>query len=142
METFLFHSSGEFISGECFLPVVIQNPQGIGSCITYARRYTLQSVLGIAAEDEDDDGNAASGISATSTPSTTFTPTSPSTETEKFISEPQRKRLFAIAYQSKVPSALIKHYLVNNYQIESTNQIPVSFMMKLYLLYKQVKLWI
>lgn len=35
------------------------DPQGIGSAITYARRYQLCSILGIAAED-DDDGNAAS----------------------------------------------------------------------------------
>lgn len=33
-------------------------PQQLGSALTYARRYTLQSLLGVAAE-EDDDGNAA-----------------------------------------------------------------------------------
>ena len=35
--------------------VTIQEPQKIGSCITYYRRYTLQSLL--ALECEDDDGN-------------------------------------------------------------------------------------
>lgn len=35
-------------------------PQQLGSALTYARRYTTQSVLGVAAED-DDDGNAANG---------------------------------------------------------------------------------
>lgn len=35
--------------------VTIQEPQKIGSCITYYRRYTLQSLL--ALEAEDDDGN-------------------------------------------------------------------------------------
>jgi hypothetical protein len=34
------------------------SPQAIGSCITYARRYGLSSVVGIASEI-DDDGNAA-----------------------------------------------------------------------------------
>lgn len=34
-------------------------PQQLGSALTYARRYSIQSVLGVAAED-DDDGNAAS----------------------------------------------------------------------------------
>lgn len=33
-------------------------PQQLGSALTYARRYTLQSILGVVAE-EDDDGNAA-----------------------------------------------------------------------------------
>jgi hypothetical protein len=37
----------------------IQDPQKLGSCITYYRRYTLCSLLGLQAED--DDGNLASG---------------------------------------------------------------------------------
>lgn len=37
----------------------ITDPQKLGSCITYYRRYTLASLLGLQAED--DDGNAASG---------------------------------------------------------------------------------
>lgn len=37
------------------------NPQQMGSAITYARRYVLQSLTQVAAEDEDDDGQAASG---------------------------------------------------------------------------------
>jgi len=36
----------------------IQDPQKLGSCITYYRRYTLKSLLSIA--EDDDDGNAAS----------------------------------------------------------------------------------
>ena len=39
----------------------ISDPQKLGSCITYYRRYTLGSLLGLQAED--DDGNAASGKS-------------------------------------------------------------------------------
>jgi hypothetical protein len=37
----------------------ISDPQKLGSCITYYRRYTLGSLLGL--QSEDDDGNAASG---------------------------------------------------------------------------------
>ena len=36
----------------------INDPQKLGSCITYYRRYTLSSLLGL--QSEDDDGNAAS----------------------------------------------------------------------------------
>jgi len=39
---------------------VHKNPQYIGSAISYARRYALSAILGLAT-DEDDDGNAASG---------------------------------------------------------------------------------
>jgi len=37
----------------------LNDPQKMGSCITYYRRYTLQSLLALQAED--DDGNVASG---------------------------------------------------------------------------------
>ena len=43
-----------------FLPFVdTANPQKIGSNLTYYRRYALVTMLGL--EDEDDDGNVASG---------------------------------------------------------------------------------
>lgn len=55
----LLHSSGEFIEEECLLPLSKNDPQGAGSAITYARRYSLQAIAGVVA-DEDDDANAAS----------------------------------------------------------------------------------
>jgi hypothetical protein len=39
----------------------VKDPQKVGSCVTYYRRYTLQSLLGLQADD--DDGNKASGKS-------------------------------------------------------------------------------
>jgi ERF superfamily len=62
----LAHSSGEWISVELILPATMKakdgaikfDQQSIGSAITYARRYTWQALVGVAAE-EDDDGNAA-----------------------------------------------------------------------------------
>jgi len=58
VETFIMHESGEFISGEFMLKCSKNDPQGMGSAITYARRYGLQSACGVPSED--DDGNAAS----------------------------------------------------------------------------------
>jgi hypothetical protein len=59
VETILMHESGEQISGGIFaVPANKQDPQGYGSALTYARRYSLMAVCGIA--PEDDDGNAAS----------------------------------------------------------------------------------
>lgn len=60
VETTLIHESGEFISG--LTPVMVakaNDPQALGSAITYARRYGLQAMLGIPAED--DDGEKAMG---------------------------------------------------------------------------------
>jgi hypothetical protein len=57
--TTLLHKSGEWIRSELTLKPSKPDPQGIGSAITYGRRYGLSAILGIVA-DEDDDGNAAS----------------------------------------------------------------------------------
>jgi hypothetical protein len=59
VETVLMHESGEQISGGILrVPASKQDPQWYGSALTYARRYSLMAVCGIA--PEDDDGNAAS----------------------------------------------------------------------------------
>jgi len=60
VETVLMHSSGQFISSIVKLKPVKEDPQGLGSAITYARRYALSAILGIAA-DQDDDANVATG---------------------------------------------------------------------------------
>lgn len=56
--TMLLHSSGQWVSEETMMPVSKNDAQGVGSALTYGRRYALQSLLNVAAE-EDDDGNAA-----------------------------------------------------------------------------------
>lgn len=59
VETLFVHESGEVLSGgRLHVPAAKQDPQGYGSALTYARRYSLMSACGIA--PEDDDGNAAS----------------------------------------------------------------------------------
>lgn len=66
VETMLIHESGEFISNVCSSPVGKQDAQGIGSAITYLRRYSLAAFCGIA--QEDDDGNGASDKGNTKPP--------------------------------------------------------------------------
>ncbi|WAE41325.1 ERF family protein [Staphylococcus pasteuri] len=63
ISTILLHESGEFIE---FPPATTKpdknTPQGVGSALTYMRRYSLSAVFGITS-DQDDDGNEASGKS-------------------------------------------------------------------------------
>lgn len=60
LEYELRHTSGESIIGSWPLPDPEKaKPQEMGSAVTYAKRYCLSAVTGIA-PDEDDDGNAAS----------------------------------------------------------------------------------
>lgn len=56
--TILMHSSGQWLSSDLLLKPVKGDPQAAGSCLTYCRRYSLQSLAGIPSED--DDGNMAS----------------------------------------------------------------------------------
>jgi len=58
---YLYHSSGECVAGGTYPLPGGATPQALGAAITYARRYTLCSVLNLVA-DEDDDGNTASGV--------------------------------------------------------------------------------
>jgi len=59
VETVFVHESGETLSaGILSVPAAKHDPQGYGSALTYARRYSLMAACGIA--PEDDDANAAS----------------------------------------------------------------------------------
>jgi hypothetical protein len=57
--TTLLHTSGQWMRSTLTLKPTKADPQGMGSAITYGRRYGLAAILGIVA-DEDDDGNGAS----------------------------------------------------------------------------------
>jgi len=59
LKSILLHSSGQYIACEYSTRLQQDNAQGVGSALTYLRRYALAALVGIVA-DEDDDGNAAS----------------------------------------------------------------------------------
>lgn len=53
------HESGEWMTSTLLLPLAKATPQGVGSAITYARRYQINGVMGLAPTDDDDDGERA-----------------------------------------------------------------------------------
>ncbi len=57
LDTILAHSSGEYIKQTMEVPVTKLDPQGVGSALTYMRRYALAAVVGVV--QADDDANAA-----------------------------------------------------------------------------------
>jgi hypothetical protein len=92
LRTILIHGpTGERLEFETPLLVGTQNMQQLGSAITYARRYAWASLLGIAAED-DDDGNSAGTAPARA----------PKGKSAKAITDAQRRRLFAIAGEHSI----------------------------------------
>jgi hypothetical protein len=56
--TRILHASGQWIEEEMILNPIKNDPQGIGSALTYMRRYSIPGVT-LMASEEDDDGNAA-----------------------------------------------------------------------------------
>ncbi len=61
--TRLMHSSGQFMESSFSIPAPKNDPHTYGSLVTYCRRFSLQSILGIPAED--DDGNAVTQAAKT-----------------------------------------------------------------------------
>lgn len=93
VETVIMHSSGEWLScGVLSVPVSKQDAQGMGSALTYARRYSLSAAFGVA--PEDDDGNAASAAAPSMRGKGVIKPTDGAMETQ----DPEtQKRIQAIA---------------------------------------------
>jgi hypothetical protein len=60
VETVLAHVSDQWASSVVTLKPTKNDPQGVGSAITYAKRYGLSALVGVVTDDEDDDGNGAS----------------------------------------------------------------------------------
>lgn len=59
LKTIIMHSSGQFFSADLTIPCKDETAQGIGSALTYARRYALQTMCGVGTDD--DDGESAMG---------------------------------------------------------------------------------
>jgi hypothetical protein len=54
--TTLVHASGQWMRGRLVMRPVKNDPQGIGSCLTYARRYALAAIVGVYQTDDDAEG--------------------------------------------------------------------------------------
>jgi len=54
LETTLFHTSGQWIQSSLPINAKTNEPQVVGSAITYARKYSVSAILGISSDDDDD----------------------------------------------------------------------------------------
>jgi hypothetical protein len=135
LTTRLTHAeSGEHIEDKMLLLLDKQNSQGLGSALTYARRYSITAFLALVG-DEDDDGQAASTPSPRAQSSSSRSPQAPAPassfevpEAAKAASEARdmtpatdtsKKKLRALgakligegkANQGQLDSAMIKEY--------------------------------
>ncbi len=115
------HVSGEW--AEAAYPLKLDlAPQAFGSSLTYGRRYSLQSLLCLATED--DDGAGAQHPPPKPTKSKAA-PAPPAPKGEA-ISQAQRKRMFAIAAAAGWTTEQMKDHLRLAYNIESSKDLLVS----------------
>ena len=64
-QTKFVHESGQELTTKVYLVLERENMQGVGSAITYAKRYGILTLAGIEPEvKDDDDGNKASGVNS------------------------------------------------------------------------------
>jgi len=138
LRTTILHDSGEWMSGLATLNPVKNDPQGLGSAITYMRRYALAAICGIVSSEDDDDGNAGTGQGRheqAKNPAMGHPEASKATQTQAAmapkdakplpgcISEAQAKRFFAIYRFHGKTDEESKDYLKKNYGIDHSNEI-------------------
>ena len=111
--TILMHSSGEYIETEPLLLKTDKNTaQGAGSAITYARRYAISAILGVASE-EDDDGNNAE-------------PSKDNKKTNKFQSKKQTSTQNTKTQKTNKDSKLTKEQLDSLYKLAETKEVSIG----------------
>lgn len=95
--------SAEKLTSNIALPIGV-NPQQLGSAITYYRRYTLQSLLSLSAEDDDANTAAAAPV-------------------KKYLNVEQlNKAVAALQAGTTTVEAIVKHYSVTIEQLAVLNE--------------------
>jgi hypothetical protein len=57
--TMLLHASGEWIESRIKIAPIKTDPQSLGSCLSYLKRYAYTALVGVICDDEDDDAESA-----------------------------------------------------------------------------------
>ena len=127
LDTTLYHTSGEWISGTQLVNPVKNDPQGLGSAITYARRYSLSAILGLVSDD-DDDANVAT--KPESKPKVESKPVEKPVEAPKaepkLASEAQVKKIYASVKEKGITADQAKAYLKSVFNKISTKELTVT----------------
>ena len=113
--TTVFHSSGESFDVSYPMTMNFKDMQQLGSVTTYARRYGLQSAFGVFAEEDNDAADVKH------TPNQTAT--NQSTNVKKGPSNPQIKRLFAIAKKAGIDSNEVTEMVKTRFGVQSLHDL-------------------
>ncbi len=119
--TTLAHTSGEWIRGELAMAPDKKGPQGIGSCVTYARRYALASIVGMYQVDDD-----AEGATDREEKSNGKKYSDKKTGSGKTITDKQIGFLVKVAKGKDMGEAELADYVMENWSIEKVGDIPMD----------------
>ena len=119
LTTTLYHTSGEWVSGELLLNPVKNDPQGLGSAITYARRYSRSAILGLVSDDDDDANTATKPAQEAKAP----VETPQKSETIDGITLPQTKKIHATAKEKGLSPESARSYMQKTFKKLSTKEL-------------------
>lgn len=154
MTTRIYHTSGQWMESPTLtLKPQKQDAQGIGSAVTYARRYSLTSFLSLNTGEDDDGCRASAREARTATkpnqkakpqPKTNPKPQpqqQPKPEPSKpevidgnLASEPQRRKIFAMAKEKTIPESVLRgliRYYTGKESTKSLSKQDASDLIKL-----------
>lgn len=123
IRTVVLHTSGQWMSECLTVPVTdAGDPQKLGSAMSYGRRYSYCSLLGIQPEDEDDDGQAGSTEQRQERkgrrPAAVQTASG-----EEYITDAQKTRLLGILREHKIDAKTFGTSIQTSYKVDGWNTI-------------------
>ena len=120
VETILVHSSGEWISGQIPMILAKQDPQGIGSAITYGRRYGLSAIVGICPEDDDAE-SAMNRPDSSAKPKAIIPKPKPQDTKTKILME-----VFALATEKGYSPELARSIMIREFEVAESKDLTLA----------------
>ncbi len=121
-------ASGESMEDQMFLSPGKDDMQSLGGAITYARRYALSAIFGLAT-DTDDDGNSTGqgkpAAGAAAKPKQTRA-AAPAPSTPQYATREQRQLLFELKDANDITHEKLKEILQRVTGQQTTDKIPVD----------------
>lgn len=158
--TTLLHKSGQWVRGRLHMTPVKADPQGLGSCISYARRYALAAIVGVVQVDDDGEGASGRGTGGGSpapalSPPKRLSERSPTNggevnpnvgkpleltgDSDPLLSDSERKKLFAMLKEYDVNTEALRAFCAEQWDIQSRAEIRRSMLPALVAWVKQQK---
>jgi len=131
--TMLCHSSGQWFKSCMILKPVKDDPQGMGSCLTYARRYMLSSIVGTTSDDDDDGEEASGRTNGKTKPENQNLP-----KPTKLVTSSEAHELIRLRSSLKEDDRIaLDKWIKTSYDVEELDNLPESAFDKVHMILKK-----